>query len=265
MKVYISADIEGTTGITHWDEVDKEKRDYKVFQEQMTREVAAACKGALNAGATEIWVKDAHWTGRNILVEQLPEEVKIIRGWSGHPFAMVQELDQSFDAVLFTGYHSRAGANSNPLAHSMSLDPDYIKINDMLVSEFLFHAFIAAMVGVPAVFLSGDQGLCQDVKALNEHIETMAVSQGIGNSTISIHPNLAVKNIQDGVERSLKRDLSECRIFLPEFFEVEIRYKDQNKAYRASYYPGVQPVDSHIIRFETHEYFDVLRLLLFVL
>ncbi len=65
MKVYISADIEGVTGVTTWDEAELHKPDHGIAQEQMTAEVRAACEGALNAGATEIWVKDAHDSGRN--------------------------------------------------------------------------------------------------------------------------------------------------------------------------------------------------------
>jgi len=114
MKIYISADIEGITGTTHWDEADKKNSDFKEFQEQMTAEVAAACEGALRAGATEILVKDAHDTARNIIASKLPREVRLVRGWSGHPFSMVQYLDETFHAVLMIGYHSRAGLDTNP-------------------------------------------------------------------------------------------------------------------------------------------------------
>ena len=266
MKIYISADIEGTTGITHWDETKKEKPDYQTFQEQMTNEVIAACEGALNAGATEILLKDAHATGRNILVSRLPEEVKIIRGWSGQPFSMVQELDNTFDAIIFTGYHSRAGANTNPLAHSLNSNAAYIKINATYASEFLLHAYFAAMMEVPVAFVSGDAGLCQDVKSLNQQIETVAVNQGIGESTISIHPNLAVRKIKEGVARALSGGhLLACKIPQPERFEVAIRYKDPSKAYRASYFPGVQQIDTHTIGFQTTRYSEVGRLLMFVL
>jgi D-amino peptidase len=109
MKVFISADIEGVTGITHWDEADRLKPEYSEFREQMTAEVSAACEGALQAGFTEIWVKDAHASARNLIAAKLPRETRLIRGWSGHPFSMVQELDASFDAMLMIGYHSRVG------------------------------------------------------------------------------------------------------------------------------------------------------------
>src|SRR5512136_751367 len=98
MKIFITADIEGITGAAHWDETDKKQADYSELREQMTAEVSAACQGALNAGATEIWVKDAHWSARNILAAKLPRQVRLIREWSGHPFSMMQEIDETFQA-----------------------------------------------------------------------------------------------------------------------------------------------------------------------
>jgi D-amino peptidase len=264
MKIYISADIEGITGTTHWDETLKDKADYRIFQEQMTDEVVAACEGALKAGATEIFVKDAHDTGRNLITSQLPEEVKVIRGWSGHPFCMVQELDHTFDAVVLIGYHSRAGSDTNPLAHSLTSHVDSITLNGILASEFLLHTYAAALVNVPVVFVSGDAGLCQEVSALNENIKTLAVKNGIGNSTVSIHPKLAVKKTRDLVEAALKRDVMECKISLAERFTMEIRYKDHSKAYWASYYPGAKRTGTHTVVFATPDYFEILRMLLFV-
>lgn len=191
MKIYISADIEGVAGITDWSEADYTHPSYPQFREEMTREVVAACDGAMAAGATEILVKDAHHTGRNILAAQLPACARLVRGWSGHPLAMVQELDESFAAVLLIGYHARAGAESNPLAHTISLKVAEMRINGEPVSEFRLHTFAAALLGVPVAFVSGDEGLCQDVAALNERIRTVGVSQGRGPSTISLAPATA--------------------------------------------------------------------------
>lgn len=264
MKVYISADIEGITGITHWDEATKGKGDYPAFQEQFTDEAAAACEGALQAGATEIVLKDAHDTGRNILAGRLPEEVKMIRGWSGHPLCMVQELDDTFDAVVLIGYHSRAGADTNPLAHSFTELFEYINLNGTFASEFFLHTYAAALVDVPVVFVSGDEGLCWDVSSLNERILTLAVNSGIGNSTVSMHPKLAVKKIREGVEAALTGNRELCKISLPAQFNMELRYKDHAKAYRASYYPGARRAGTHTVAFETKDYFEILRMLLFV-
>ena len=73
-KIFISADIEGTSGIAHWNETERTiPHDYDYFAGQMTREVAAACEGAREAGAEEVLVKDAHDSARNLIPAELPE------------------------------------------------------------------------------------------------------------------------------------------------------------------------------------------------
>jgi D-amino peptidase len=264
MKVFISADIEGTAGITNWDEARKPHADYPEHRQQMTREVLAACDGANAAGAKEILIKDAHATGRNILQADLPENVRLIRGWSGHPMSMVQELDKSFDAALFIGYHSKAGDETNPLAHTLTGDVMRMRINGVPTSEFLLHAYAAAMVGVPVVFVSGDWQLCTDIKETNPNITAVAVSEGIGPSTISLAPKAACAQIRDGVKQALQGDLKKCLLQLPKHFVLEIEFNNPVKAYKSSWYPGCKHVGERTIRFETSDYFEVMRALKFV-
>ena len=264
MKIYISADIEGITGIAHWNEADKTKPDYSDFQKQMTAEVAAACKGALKAGAKEIFVKDAHDTGRNIDAAELPQEVKLVRAWSGHPFCMVQELDNTFDAAIMIGYHSRAGSNSSPLAHTLTGSLSFIELNGEYLAEFHINALAAVSVGVPVIFVSGDEGLTEDAKKLVPGITTIAVNKGVGASTISIHPQLAVKLIEDGVTAALSKDFSNCKPVLPDKFKLKVGFKDQKNAYKISYYPGAKLLEPHLVGYECHDYMDILRLLMFV-
>jgi len=264
MKVYISADIEGITGTTHFDETDIKKPDYNEFREQMTAEVAAACKGATEAGATEIWMKDAHDTGRNILASKLPENTKLVRGWSGHPLSMAQELDESFDAMMMIGYHAKAGSPGSPLAHTMTGRFMHMKINDRYASEFLIHAYAAASCNVPVVLVTGDHALSREVQAINSNIETVSVKEGIGESTISIHPNRATQLIHAGAKSALNSDIGKCLIPLPDTFSIEMRFKKHSHAYRNSFYPGAKIIDDFTVVFETDVYFEFLRFLLFV-
>jgi D-amino peptidase len=265
MKVYISADIEGVTGVTHWDEADRLNPDYIEFREQMTAEISAACKGALQAGAKEIWVKDAHGSARNLMAAKLPRQTHLIRGWSGHPFSMVQELDESFHALLMVGYHSRAGSGANPLAHTNSGKIANLTINGNSVSELQIHAYTAAYVNVPLVFVSGDEGICEEAALLIPQIATLAVKRGVGDATINIHPHLAVDKITEGVHRALQDDVSQCRLSLPAQFAVEITYKDHAIARKASFFPGAALKQPHTIGFESDDYFEILRLFAFVL
>jgi len=265
LKIYITADIEGVSGAAHWDETDHKNADYAAFREQMTAEVAAACEGALNAGATDVWVRDAHWTARNIMAAKLPREVRLVREWSGHPFCMMQELDETFHAALAIGYHARAGSDGSPLAHTMTGNVIYLKINDQYASEFMVAAYTAGLVGVPVVFLSGDAAICQEAQALIPGLATVAVKHGVGNATVNIHPHLAVERIRAGVEAALKADVSKCRVPRPDHFSVEMRYRNHADAYHAGFFPGVRATGSHTVQFEADDYFEVLRFFAFCL
>jgi D-amino peptidase len=239
MKIYISADIEGITDVTCWDETNLDKPDSRAACEQMTAEVAAACEGAVKAGASEILVKDAHWLARNIDHHKLPREANLIRGLGQTPLSMVQGLDKDFAALALIGFHSRGGGAGSPIEHTN--DPSYVhvRINERFASEFLIFGYAAAWLGVPLAFVSGDQALVDEVKSVNPAITTVAV-------------------------KALKGDLKHCLVALPDKFKVEIRFKDHPKAKRAGFYPGVITVDPFTVGFESDDYFDVLRFFMFM-
>jgi len=265
MKIYISADIEGITGTTSWDECDIGHARYKEFQEQMSREVAAACQGAHEAGATEILVKDAHDSASNIIQAKLPEYTRLIRGWAHDPFMMMQDIDASFTAAFLIGYHSKAGSEGSPLSHTMSGKPARIWLNDEPASEMLINTYAAAYVKVPVVFVSGDKQLCEDTKGLNSLVETVAVKEGKGSSTINIHPDLAVKKISATAKKSLSSDLSKQILKLPEQFTLKIEYKEFKDAYRSAFYPGVEKLSERLLQFKTTDYYEVLRAISFMI
>ena len=109
MKLFISADIEGCAGVALTDETHKKESVYQRFAEEMTEEVVAACEAAHEAGADEIVVKDGHGDASNIDPLKMPEYVTLIRGKSGHPYNMMYGIDDSYDGVLYLGYHAPAG------------------------------------------------------------------------------------------------------------------------------------------------------------
>ncbi|MCP4751132.1 MAG: amino acid amidase [Proteobacteria bacterium] len=265
MKIFISADIEGIGGVSDWDETTLNGSGYENARHLMTQEVLAACQGAMEAGGTEIMIKDAHGSGRNINFSQLPECASLVRGWSGHPYKMLQEIDTTFDATLMIGYHSPAGADHNPLAHSFTRRIAQLRLNGELASEFLINALTSTLVDVPVVFVSGDKWICENVKDFNDNIETQCVSQGKGASSVCISPKQACKKIKDGVFKALKKDSSTCRVELPEFFEAEITFADPISAYKASFYPGMTTSGEQKVAFETRDYFELLRMLLFMI
>lgn len=252
MKVFISVDIEGITGVTAWSETGPGNHDYSQFADQMTKEAVAACEGAIAMGAKEILIKDAHDSARNIDITKIPKCAKLSRGWTSTPDSMVAGLDETFDAAIFIGYHSGAGYDGSPLAHTMNTVNNYMKVNGEYASEFVINSYLAAKYGVPVVFLSGDKMLCETAKKFNKNIETLAVKEGVGGATISINPDLACELIREGVKNALKH-ISACKIEIPEKFEVEIEYKEHTYAKRASYFPGVRQTGPHTVAYTAQD------------
>jgi len=267
MRLYISSDIEGTTGIVNWDETDYDRggRWYDYFREQMTQEVAAACIGAKEGGADYIRVKDAHDSARNIIPSELPEGVTIQRGWSGNPFCMVDGLDEGFDAVAFTGYHSPSHGNGNPLAHSMAVSLDEITLNGDRASEFTICSYTAAMLKIPVIFLSGDTAMCEEAKAFVPGITTVATNTGKGGAAASLHPADSVRLIRESVRAAVEKGGKDCFIDMPEQFETTVKYQDHRKAYKFSFYPGAEVINEKTLRFKSGSFMDILRFYHFVL
>ena len=134
MKLFISADIEGCAGVALTDETHKKESVYQRFAEEMTEEVVAACEAAHEAGADEIVVKDGHGDASNIDPLKMPEYVTLIRGKSGHPYNMMYGIDDSYDGVLYLGYHAPAGDPNFSISHTSTGNSLYIHLNGKVMS-----------------------------------------------------------------------------------------------------------------------------------
>ncbi|NLD27145.1 MAG: amino acid amidase [Acholeplasmataceae bacterium] len=263
-KVFISADIEGVNNICAWSETDKTNPDYAYFKKQMTAEVFSAVRGAKRAGIETIFVKDAHDSGRNIDPESMPEEVILHRGWEGAPEMMMEGLDKSYGAVIFIGYHSGMLDAGNSLSHTLNPKIHRITINGEVASEFLINAYYASSLNIPIAFLSGDEELTKKVQALNPNIAVCATKTGRHGASISRHPNLTNKEIEEKVFLVLQKDLTRNVLKLPDNFDVQIEYRHHQEAFSASFFPGCKLLGSNKIQFKTKDYYDVLVLLKFV-
>jgi D-amino peptidase len=232
----------------------------------MTAEVDAAVRGAESAGYISA-VKDAHDSARNIDPMGLPETATLIRGWAKDCYCMMGGLDRDdYDAVAFTGYHAEAVNGGNPLSHTMRRAIQRVTLNGEPCSEFLINAYMAAYRGVPIVFLSGDEALCRFAKDLIPGITTVVTKSGHGAAVVSRHPETVREEIYKGMREALSReDLSDCLLSLPEYFDMTVEYKDWTEAYGYSFYPGVEMLDAKTLRFESDDYYEVMRFMHFCL
>ena len=266
MRVYLSADMEGTCGIVAWSETERSApMDYTPMQKQMTREVAAACRGALSAGADEVLVKDAHDSARNIDPSLLPRGIRINRAWTGDLLSMMSGLDkEEFGAVFFTGYHAWAGCPGNPLSHTMNTRNDHVTLNGVMCSEFLINAYTAGYFGVPVALVTGDKALCDFAKELIPAVTTVPVNEGRGGAVTSLHPDEAVERIEAAAAEAVK-NAHLCAVPMPEHFHMEIDFFKHHMAYSKSFYPGAVLKDDKYVCFDTDDWYEMLRFCHFVL
>lgn len=259
LKIFISADMEGITGVIDWVETETNNTEYQYFRKVMTDEVNAAIEAAIAKGATDIVVRDAHGTARNLIPDQLHEQTRLVRSWSRGPFSMMEGLDASFDAVCFIGYHAKAMTPDGTLAHTMSGAIFDLRVNGISLPEFGWNALIAGYYQVPVIFASGDQALCDQAQAILPGIETVAVKQGMGEACISLHPKKSQQLIRDGVQRALDRLSTFRPLQYQTPFTVEIDFKKKEVANRAAWYPGTTRKGDFTVALTCNDFLECMR------
>ena len=250
MKVYISVDMEGVAGVVTADQLIPGGFEYERFRKFMTEETLAAVRAAKEAGAGEIVVSDSHGNGENLLIEEFPKDVRIVRAWPRHG-GMMAGLDASFAAAIFIGYHASTTNPNGVRAHTFS-SAHYARVmlNGNAVTEGEFNAAYAGAKGVPVIFASGDDAAVAELKSRLGNIETVETKKALSfHSAETLTPELARERIGEGVKAALARlhDFKPYVVKTP--VTLEITFKNYMPAEVLSFLRTVQRVDSHTIRF----------------
>ncbi|MFI5385122.1 MAG: M55 family metallopeptidase [Fimbriimonadales bacterium] len=183
MKVFISVDIEGATGIASFSQCgrgDTQHYDYAFARRMLTGDVNAAIRGAQAAGATEVVVKDAHGNCKNLLIDELEPGSQLISGFYPRNDYMMDGLDDSFGAAMLVGYHAMAGALHGMMEHALSGGVHRFWVNGQQAGEILVSAALAGAYGVPLVFVCSDRVGCDEATAAISGVRTYATKSGFG-------------------------------------------------------------------------------------
>ncbi|MFD1737511.1 M55 family metallopeptidase [Bacillus salitolerans] len=230
MKIFISADIEGVTGVATSQQI-KVNSEYQRFRRFMTMDVNAAIEGAFNGGATEIVVADGHGNMSNILLEELDPRVRLIQG-SNRVMCQLEGLDDSFDAIMFVGHHGREGGSlRTSISHTLAgICVNEMKINGKVVGETEMNTMVAGDFNVPAIFISGDDAYVAEVMETLPQVEVAVVKRGIDRfSAELIHPDKAHSLIRERSEVAVKRihEFTPYKVDGPVTFELEFKAPSQ--------------------------------------
>ncbi|MCZ6712171.1 MAG: M55 family metallopeptidase [Gammaproteobacteria bacterium] len=232
MKVYISVDMEGISGLVRWADVASTGIDYPRNRSLLTADTNAAIEGAFRAGADEVVVEENHGVEDlcNVVMDEIDPRCRVVRG-AGRPGATTMAaLDASIDVVLLVGHHARAGSRPGIMAHTISYGQfKRVRLSGRDVGEPDLFAIRAGELGVPIGLVSGDQVVAEQVHAVCPWAEAVIVKDALGNQSGNcIPPERAQVLIAEGTQRAVDRAADGA---LPPYvaesapyeFEVEMR------------------------------------------
>lgn len=266
IKIYISADMEGVAGAVTGDQLSPGGFEYAKFREFMTAEVNAAIDAARAAGATEILVSDSHGNGQNILIDQMPNDVMIVRSWP-RELSMMEGIDETFDGVIFIGYHASTSNSRGVRAHTMSsANVTELRLNGKTMSEGSMNAAIAGHFGVPVIMISGDDVAVAETQVIVGDMEGAVVKWAKGfHSAQTMTPEAAREVIRTRTASAVSR-IDEFEPYVLETpIEVELSLKHYQPVELLAYLKNVERIDSHTIRYMADDIIDATKFLTFVL
>lgn len=266
LKVHISVDMEGVVGVVTAEQLRPAGFEYQRFREFMTAEANAAIDAAFKAGATEVLVGDSHGNGQNLLIDQLPDKVQVVRSWP-RPLGMMQGIESGdFDAAIFIGYHSGTAYPGGVRAHTLSSARiTSLRLNGIEMNEAGINAVIAGHFNTPVVMISGDDAAYEESKDLLGDIEGAVVKHAYGfHSARTLTPEAAYREIGEKVKSALRRidDFRPYKLDYPLTLEVGLKHYTQVEI--LAYLPNVERIDSHTIRFIGKDILEVSKFLQFM-
>jgi len=229
VKIFISSDMEGTAGVVDWDQCIAGGARYDYYTGLLTQEINAAIEGAMQAGATEFLVNDAHSKMSNLLPDALAGSAGYLSG-RFKPMYMMQGLDESFDAIFLVSYHGSMGSNGSVLSHTYFPQGfAEVSINGVVAGEAGINALVAKAYGVPIVLVTGDATTAEETERFCPGIRAAVVKKSVSRfSAESLHPQVACDLIREQARIAVEgvQYAREAAISMPATLAISFRSSD---------------------------------------
>jgi D-amino peptidase len=256
MRVLISVDMEGIAGVVDPDDVRPGHPEHERNRSLMTAEASAAVRGvcAFDPDA-EVQVTDAHSAFRNLLPELLDRRAELLRG-KPKPEGMLAGLAERPDAVMFIGYHGKAGTARSVLAHTISsaVIAD-VRCDGRSLGELGLNAAYAAHHGVPAVLVSGDDSVAAEAADVIPGMHSVVVKRALSTrAAASLHPQEACDRIESEVPHALAdRDAARAPRFAGSV-QLEVDVLAPHMTERALLVPGMELAGGRTLRYAAPDF-----------
>lgn len=264
MRVFISGDIEGCTGIVTWGQSgtpSSEHYDWPFARRMYTHDINAAIRGALAAGATRVVVKDSHNWCKNLLIDELEPGTELISGAGNWVGGMMHGIDESFDAAMLVGYHAMAGTENGILEHALVGGLHRFTINGEEAGEIAFSAATAGAYGVPLVTVTSDGAGCAEAASTIPGLTTFPVKEGMGRFMGKLlHPS----ETGPGIEGAARAGVAAHRDIAPYVIDgpvtMSLTFRQTHEAELACTLDGVRRVGGYTLEWEKPTFLEAARL-----
>ncbi|MFA6989222.1 MAG: M55 family metallopeptidase [Candidatus Gastranaerophilaceae bacterium] len=263
-KIYISADFEGINGVVNTSQITPLGGfAYEKSRQQLHRELNAVIQGLFSAGINQITINDAHNTMDNILLSEIPDNVRLISG-KPKPISMMYGLDSTYDGVFFLGYHVKAGADNGILAHTFNLKFKEVLLNGKPIGEAQLNAIYSTQHNVPVLFASGDDFFCEEIKNDIGDITTITTKNAISKTAAICRCN---KELLEEIKHKVQIAASDKAY--KAFYEVKKPYTikiclNESEAFLFSCPNNSKFLNEREIEFISDDYCEIYKFLQFV-
>lgn len=259
MKILVSADMEGATGVTWPADVLPGTPQWERCRALFTSDVNAAALGFYDGGADEVLVNEAHWSMRNLLLERLDERVQMLTG-RHKSLSMVEGIQYGdVDGVAFVGYHTGAGTEG-VLAHTyLANSITGVWLNGVRASEGLLNAHVAAEYGVPVILVTGDDLTCEDAAGYAPGARTVAVKDHVSRyAAVCRTPARTAADIRAAAAGATALAVRHAPVTSGSY-TVELEFDAEHLAGAATVVPGVAPSGERRVAYTSGTMYEGIR------
>ncbi|MEU9159746.1 M55 family metallopeptidase [Streptomyces sp. NPDC048424] len=259
MKILISADMEGATGVTWPADVLPGTPQWERCRSMFTSDVNAAVLGFYDGGADQVVINEAHWTMRNLLLERLDARAEMLTG-RHKTLSMVEGVQHGdVDGIAFVGYHTGAGTEG-VLAHTyLANSITGVWVNEVRASEGLLNAHVVAEYGVPVVLVTGDDLTCVDAAGYAPDAVTVAVKDHVSRyAAVCRTPARTAADI-----RAAAKEAAALAVRYEPVrggpFTVELEFDAEHLAMTATVVPGVERCGERRVAYTSETMYEGIR------
>jgi D-amino peptidase len=257
MRVLVSADMEGATGVTWTADVSPGTEQWQRMRRLFTGDVNACVDGLIAGGASEVLVNEAHSSQRNLLLEDLDERATMLTG-RHKPLSMMQGIDSRPDGVVFLGYHAGAGARG-VLAHTyLENSVTGVWLDGVPASEGRLNAALATEHGVPVLLVTGDDQACVDAAGYAAEALTVAVKRCVSRyAAVCLPPARTSALIRDAASRAMSA--AGLGAAAPAPHRIEVEFDATHLADAAAVVPTVELIGERRVAFDAPSMTEAMK------